>query len=211
MGPTLIAEGTAFWTPRSRARHPARTRSRPRSRRCTRPHRHSSRPTGRRSLRSMANWPGGAPSPVVEVNRAVAVGLADGPLAGLAVLAPVLKSGELDGYGPLHAAHADLLDGQVSDRPPLRPGRARSSTRITARSAINSRAGPRHTPEETSPLVLGRWCRSERGLAVGEVSSGSPQAPAGAAARSRRWRHHAAHPIPRPCQRPASSAAGHWP
>ena len=51
-----------------------------------------------------------SPSPVIDVNRAVAVGLADGPLAGLAVLAPVLASGELDGYGPLHAAHADLLD-----------------------------------------------------------------------------------------------------
>ena len=51
-----------------------------------------------------------SPSPVIEVNRAVAVGLADGPLAGLAVLAPVLASGELDGYGPLHTAHADLLD-----------------------------------------------------------------------------------------------------
>ncbi|HXM54112.1 MAG TPA: DUF6596 domain-containing protein [Candidatus Dormibacteraeota bacterium] len=51
-----------------------------------------------------------APSPVVEVNRAVAVGLADGPLAGLAVLEPVLASGALAGYGPLHAAHADLLD-----------------------------------------------------------------------------------------------------
>jgi RNA polymerase sigma-70 factor (ECF subfamily) len=51
-----------------------------------------------------------APSPVVEVNRAVAVGLADGPLAGLAVLTPVLASGQLAAYGPLHAAHADLLD-----------------------------------------------------------------------------------------------------
>jgi RNA polymerase sigma-70 factor (ECF subfamily) len=50
------------------------------------------------------------PSPVIEVNRAVAVGLADGPRAGLAVLAPVLASDALDGYGPLHAAHADLLD-----------------------------------------------------------------------------------------------------
>lgn len=49
-------------------------------------------------------------SPVIEVNRAVAVGLAYGPLAGLAVLAPVLASGELGGYGPLHTAHADLLD-----------------------------------------------------------------------------------------------------
>jgi RNA polymerase sigma-70 factor, ECF subfamily len=51
-----------------------------------------------------------SPSPVVEVNRAVAVGMADGPLAGLAVLAPVVHSGQLDDYGPLHAARADLLD-----------------------------------------------------------------------------------------------------
>jgi RNA polymerase sigma-70 factor, ECF subfamily len=69
-----------------------------------------------------------APSPVVEVNRAVAVGMADGPQAGLAVLTPVLASGELDSYWPLHAAHADLLDqagdfdaataawGRVADR-----------------------------------------------------------------------------------------------
>ena len=51
-----------------------------------------------------------APSPVVEVNRAVAVGMADGPRAGLAVLEPILASGALGDYGPLHAAHADLLD-----------------------------------------------------------------------------------------------------
>ena len=49
------------------------------------------------------------PSPVVEVNRAVAVGRADGPNAGLAVLAPVLAQGRLEHYPPLHAAHADLL------------------------------------------------------------------------------------------------------
>ncbi len=51
-----------------------------------------------------------APSPVVEVNRAVAVGLADGPRAGLAILEPILASGALDDYAPLHAAHADLLE-----------------------------------------------------------------------------------------------------
>jgi RNA polymerase sigma-70 factor, ECF subfamily len=51
-----------------------------------------------------------APSPVVEVNRAVAVGMADGPRAGLAVLEPVLASGVLGDYAPLHAAHADLLE-----------------------------------------------------------------------------------------------------
>jgi RNA polymerase sigma-70 factor (ECF subfamily) len=66
-----------------------------------------------------------SPSPVIEVNRAVAAGLADGPLAGLAVLAPVLASGELDGYGPLHAAHADLLD---------RAGRTGEATAAWARA-----------------------------------------------------------------------------
>jgi RNA polymerase sigma-70 factor (ECF subfamily) len=50
------------------------------------------------------------PSPVIEVNRAVAVGMADGPLAGLAVLAPVLGSGALADYGPMHAAHGFLLE-----------------------------------------------------------------------------------------------------
>jgi RNA polymerase sigma-70 factor (ECF subfamily) len=50
------------------------------------------------------------PSPVIEVNRAVAVGMADGPLAGLAILAPVLASGALSDYAPLHAAHGFLLE-----------------------------------------------------------------------------------------------------
>jgi RNA polymerase sigma-70 factor, ECF subfamily len=51
-----------------------------------------------------------APSPVVEVNRAVAVSRATDAAAGLAVLEPVVRSGELDGYAPLHVAHADLLE-----------------------------------------------------------------------------------------------------
>jgi RNA polymerase sigma-70 factor (ECF subfamily) len=50
-----------------------------------------------------------APSPVVEVNRAVAVGFASGPHAGLALLEALTREGELDGYQPLHAARADLL------------------------------------------------------------------------------------------------------
>ena len=49
-------------------------------------------------------------SPIVEVNRAVAVGRAAGPEAGLAVLEPLLASGRLAGYAPLHVAHADLLE-----------------------------------------------------------------------------------------------------
>ncbi len=47
-----------------------------------------------------------APSPVVELNRAVAVAMADGPAAGLALVDAL--SG-LDGYHLLHATRADLL------------------------------------------------------------------------------------------------------
>jgi RNA polymerase sigma-70 factor, ECF subfamily len=49
------------------------------------------------------------PSPVVELNRAVAVGLAEGPAAGLALLEPLLAEPALERYQPLHAAHAELL------------------------------------------------------------------------------------------------------
>ncbi|HEX6698348.1 MAG TPA: RNA polymerase sigma factor [Solirubrobacteraceae bacterium] len=49
------------------------------------------------------------PSPVVELNRAVAVGLASGPAAGLEVLEPLLGEPALERYQPLYAAHADLL------------------------------------------------------------------------------------------------------
>jgi RNA polymerase sigma-70 factor (ECF subfamily) len=49
------------------------------------------------------------PSPVVELNRAVAVGLAVGPAAGLALLEPLLADPALERYQPLHAAHAELL------------------------------------------------------------------------------------------------------
>jgi RNA polymerase sigma-70 factor (ECF subfamily) len=49
------------------------------------------------------------PSPVVELNRAVAVAMADGPAAGLELFAPLLQEPALERYQPLHAAHADLL------------------------------------------------------------------------------------------------------
>jgi RNA polymerase sigma-70 factor (ECF subfamily) len=49
------------------------------------------------------------PSPVVELNRAVAVGLAAGPAAGLELLEPLLTDPALERYQPLYAAHAELL------------------------------------------------------------------------------------------------------
>ena len=50
-----------------------------------------------------------APSPVVDLNRAAAVGFAVGPQAGLELLQPLLADPGLERYQPLHAAHADLL------------------------------------------------------------------------------------------------------
>lgn len=49
------------------------------------------------------------PSPVVELNRAVAVAFASGPRAGLELLAPLLADPALERYQPLYAAHAELL------------------------------------------------------------------------------------------------------
>jgi len=56
-----------------------------------------------RALRAMA------PSPVVELNLAAAVAMADGPAVGLAMMDGIAASGDLERYPYLHAARADLL------------------------------------------------------------------------------------------------------
>jgi RNA polymerase sigma-70 factor (ECF subfamily) len=50
-----------------------------------------------------------APSPIVELNLAVAIAFVDGPAAGLARIDGLVAAGELDDYPYLHAARADLL------------------------------------------------------------------------------------------------------
>jgi RNA polymerase sigma-70 factor (ECF subfamily) len=67
-----------------------------------------------------------APSPVVELNRAVAVAMADGPGAGLALADRLADAGVLDGYHLLHSTRADLL---------RRLGRAEESARAYRRAA----------------------------------------------------------------------------
>ena len=49
-----------------------------------------------------------APSPVVALNRAVAIGMRDGPEAGLTNIEAVLGRGRLDDYHLAHAARADM-------------------------------------------------------------------------------------------------------
>ncbi|MFE3447192.1 RNA polymerase sigma factor [Nocardia sp. NPDC059180] len=58
-----------------------------------------------------------APSPVVDLNRAVAVAMADGIPAGLALVDKLAESGRLDGYYLLPATRGDLLrrDGRIAE------------------------------------------------------------------------------------------------
>jgi RNA polymerase sigma-70 factor, ECF subfamily len=49
------------------------------------------------------------PSPIVSLNRAVAVAMADGPQPGLALIDALAATNELEKYHLLHAARADLL------------------------------------------------------------------------------------------------------
>jgi RNA polymerase sigma-70 factor (ECF subfamily) len=57
------------------------------------------------------------PSPVVELNRAVAVAMRDGPSAGLVLVDAILGRGDLSGYHLAHAARADLCRrlGRIAD------------------------------------------------------------------------------------------------
>jgi hypothetical protein len=82
------------------------------------------------------------PSPVVELNRAVAVGWASGPEAVLALLEPLLGESVLERYQPLHAAHAELLS------------RATFTHRRGGRGASTSR---RKSPLGLAPRGSRRW------------------------------------------------------
>jgi RNA polymerase sigma-70 factor (ECF subfamily) len=57
------------------------------------------------------------PSPVVELNRSVAIAMRDGPSAGLALIDAILGRGDLTEYRLAHAARADLCRrlGRVAD------------------------------------------------------------------------------------------------
>jgi RNA polymerase sigma-70 factor, ECF subfamily len=82
------------------------------------------------------------PSPVVAVNRAVAVAQAHGPAAGLALLAPLDGDERLARFVPLHAARAELLR-QAGDGPGARDAYARAvalTTNERERSALERRA-----------------------------------------------------------------------
>jgi RNA polymerase sigma-70 factor (ECF subfamily) len=57
------------------------------------------------------------PSPVIELNRAAAIAMRDGPAAGLAIVDAILALGDLDEYHLAHSARADLCRrlGRIGD------------------------------------------------------------------------------------------------
>ena len=81
------------------------------------------------------------PLPVVTVNRAVAVGFADGPRAGLAILDAVAGDERLARYQPLHAARAELLAraGEDADAAYARAIELRTTRRSAPRSGEEPR------------------------------------------------------------------------
>jgi RNA polymerase sigma-70 factor (ECF subfamily) len=48
------------------------------------------------------------PSPIIELNRAVAVAMCDGPEVGLAIIDAILARGDLSDYHFIHSARADF-------------------------------------------------------------------------------------------------------
>ena len=73
------------------------------------------------------------PSPVVELNRAAAVAMRDGPRAGLALIDDLLRRGELADYAPAHSARAELC---------RRLGRAAEAIRSYERALSLTRQEP---------------------------------------------------------------------
>jgi RNA polymerase sigma-70 factor, ECF subfamily len=88
-----------------------------------------------------------SPSPVVELNRAVAIAMRDGPLAGLTLVDAILARGLLDDYYLAHAARADLCrrlgrmaEARASYETALRLARPEPARRFLARR-VNEATG----------------------------------------------------------------------
>ena len=101
----LIDEGHALVRAACAATSPGRTRSRRRSTRCTRTRRPRDDTDWAQILALYDQLLGCTPTPVVALNRAVAVAEVEGPAAGLEAIEEL----ELDGYHLYHAVRADLL------------------------------------------------------------------------------------------------------
>ena len=80
------------------------------------------------------------PSPIVELNRAVAVAMRDGPAAGLALIDAILARGDLEDYHLAHSARAELC---------RRLGKAAEARASYERALCLTRLGPERQFLET--------------------------------------------------------------
>ena len=115
------------WNGRSRRDGSAPTRCRRRSPPSMPRQRAPTPPTGARSSGSTMSCCAIEPSPVVELNRAVAVAMRDGPAAGLELVDAILARGELAGLPPGPCRPGGLLPPAGPQR--RRPGRLRARDR----------------------------------------------------------------------------------
>ena len=131
--------------PRCAAAGPVRIRCRPRSPRATRPRPTRPAPTGTRSPASTASSPKMNDSPVVELNRAVAVAMADGPEAGLVIVDALDASGALDGLPPARRRPAPICcaASAAATKPPTRTGSRSSLATQRRRTALPQPAARR--------------------------------------------------------------------
>jgi RNA polymerase sigma-70 factor (ECF subfamily) len=95
------------------------------------------------------------PSPVVELNRAVAVAMADGPAAGLALIDQIISRGVLDQYHLAHSARADMC--------------RRLGMRAEARASYERALAL--TRQEPERRFLRRWLGGNRGVAARRQSA----------------------------------------
>ena len=93
------------------------------------------RPTGRALPDSMRSWPI-ARSPVIELNRAVAVGMAEGPQAALAIVERLAHEPALKNYHLLASVRGDLCKNSAAAT--KRAPRSRRQRRLQATSASRS-------------------------------------------------------------------------
>ena len=105
----LIAEADGLLVARSAPGRPAGSRCRPRSPRCTRRRRRYAETDWPQILHAVRRAAAVWPSPVVALNRAVAVSMVDGPEAALGEVEELEADGRLAGYRYLPATKADLL------------------------------------------------------------------------------------------------------
>ncbi len=115
------------------------------------------------------------PSPVVELNRAVAIAFAFGPEAGLARLDPLVGEGVLKDYHLLPSVRGDLLE-KLGRREEARAEFLRAADltqNARERALLLARAGEKDTADRDRPVSVDLV----RGDAIGENGNGAHGAP----------------------------------